>query len=168
MPPNSKTIFDEGASVETFKIVREGVFDESGLIRLLVDEPTIGTRTLRDNISDIQAQIAATYKGVTLVQELVQQYGLATVQRYMYAIQDTADNAVRNLLKTFSRRFNGEVLEAIDYMDDGTPIALKVHIDPDTGGAVFDFTGTGPEVYGRSRQPSCGLTGRLTVFTQFL
>jgi 5-oxoprolinase (ATP-hydrolysing) len=152
MPPNSKTIFDEGASVETFKIVREGAFDEAGLVRLLMDEPAIGTRTLRDNISDIQAQIAATYKGVTLVQELVQKYGLDTVQRYMYAIQDTADRAVRNLLKTFSRRFNGEVLEAIDYMDDGTPIALKIDIDPETGGAVFDFTGTGPEVYGRSQQ----------------
>ena len=63
MPPQSKTIFDEGASIVSFKVVTEGTFDEAGLIRLLVDEPakhSCGTRTLSDNISDVHAQIAAT------------------------------------------------------------------------------------------------------------
>jgi 5-oxoprolinase (ATP-hydrolysing) len=33
-------------------------------------------------------------------------------------------------------------------MDDGSPIKLKITIDESTGSADFDFTGTGPEVYG--------------------
>lgn len=63
MPPSSKTIFDEGASIISFKVVSAGVYDEAGLKRLLVDEPakhSFGTRTLSDNISDVFAQIAAT------------------------------------------------------------------------------------------------------------
>ena len=32
-------------------------------------------------------------------------------------------------------------------MDDGTVIKLNVTIDPIEGSAIFDFTGTGPQVY---------------------
>ena len=44
-------------------------------------------------------------------------------------------------------------LSAVDYMDDGTPIAVKITIDRNERTAVFDFTGTGPEVYGESLHP---------------
>ena len=46
-----------------------------------------------------------------------------------------------------------ETLQAIDYMDDGSPIALTVKIDRSTGDATFDFTGTGPEVRGNWNAP---------------
>ncbi|KAA8571639.1 hypothetical protein EYC84_001633 [Monilinia fructicola] len=38
-------------------------------------------------------------------------------------------------------------------MDDGSPIQLKITIDADKGEAVFDFEGTGPEVYGNTNAP---------------
>jgi 5-oxoprolinase (ATP-hydrolysing) len=66
----------------------------------------------------------------------------------MRAVQDSAELAVRNLLKRLANDRNGEEISAVDYMDDGTPIMLKVTIDPSDGSAIFDFTGTGPEVYG--------------------
>ena len=156
MPPNSRTIFDEGASIVTFKVVSGGVFDEAGLIRLLVDEPkkhSFGTRTLSDNISDVHAQIAATNKGVALVQDLVAKYTLRVVHMYMRAIQDTAATAVRELLKGFAKQHQGKPLQAMERMDDGSPICLRVDIDPETGEATFDFTGTGPEVYGNWNAP---------------
>jgi 5-oxoprolinase (ATP-hydrolysing) len=67
---------------------------------------------------------------------------------YMRAVQDSAELAVRNLLKRLAHDRKGEEISAVDYMDDGTPIVLKVTIDPSDGSAIFDFTGTGPEVYG--------------------
>ncbi len=39
MPPNSKTIFDEGAQIISFKVVKRGTLDYDNLVRLLVDEP---------------------------------------------------------------------------------------------------------------------------------
>lgn len=45
------------------------------------------------------------------------------------------------------------MLSAIDYLDDGSPIALKVTINEETGDATFDFTGTGPEVRGNLNAP---------------
>lgn len=66
---------------------------------------------------------------------------------YMGAIQDSAELATRNLFKRLLRENGGSKISAIDYMDDGTPIQLQVTINED-GSAIFDFTGTGPEVYG--------------------
>lgn len=69
----------------------------------------------------------------------------------MNAIQDSAELAIRNLLKEAAKT-TGNVLEAMDHMDDGTPICLKITIDED-GFAIFDFTGTGSEVYGNWNAP---------------
>ncbi len=71
----------------------------------------------------------------------------------MRAIQDNAELCVRKLLRDVSGRFAHKDLSAVDFMDDGSPIRLRVAIDPDKGEAVFDFEGTGPEVYGNINAP---------------
>jgi 5-oxoprolinase (ATP-hydrolysing) len=38
-------------------------------------------------------------------------------------------------------------------MDDGSPIRLAIEINGETGDAVFDFTGTGPQVLGNHNAP---------------
>ncbi|GAA5920937.1 hypothetical protein JCM3775_004013 [Rhodotorula graminis] len=157
MPPTSKTIFDEGAQVTSFKIVRAGKYDREGLIERLVTEPakypgSTGSRCFRDVESDLQAQIAANNRGVQLLHALIAEYGLKTVQAYMYHIRDNAEDAVRNLLRSVAAKM-GTRLHAIDYMDDGTPIELTITIDPESGSAVFDFEGTGPESYSSLNAP---------------
>ena len=46
-----------------------------------------GTRNLHDNLSDLRAQVAANQKGITLIRELIDEYGLDVVQAYMAYIQ---------------------------------------------------------------------------------
>ncbi|KAK5461121.1 hypothetical protein LTS15_003184 [Exophiala xenobiotica] len=158
MPPKSTELWQEGAAIEADKIVNNGVFDEARMTELLLHEPAkyegcSGTRCLADNLSDLKAQIAANTRGIQLIQNLIAEYGLRCVQAYMYAIQSTAETAVRNLLRELAKRLGGQSLQAVDYMDDGTPIRLKIQIDNDTGSAIFDFEGTGPEVYGNTNAP---------------
>ena len=43
-------------------------------------------------------------------------------------------------------RSGRSVLAASDQLDDGSPITLRVELDPECGGALFDFTGTSPQV----------------------
>lgn len=156
MPPNSAALWQEGAAIESTKLVSAGVFNEEEITRLLLIEPAqhpgcSGTRKLADNLSDLKAQIAANQKGIGLIRALIAECGLGVVHRYMYAIQTTAEVAVRELLKdTLARR--GDTLEALDFMDDGTPIKLTVSIRPD-GSATFDFAGTGPHVLGNTNAP---------------
>uniref|UniRef100_A0A670IWM4 5-oxoprolinase, ATP-hydrolysing n=1 Tax=Podarcis muralis TaxID=64176 RepID=A0A670IWM4_PODMU len=116
-----------------------------------------GTRNLQDNLSDLRAQVAANQKGIQLVDELIGQYGLEVVQAYMAHIQANAEVAVQDMLKDFAAR-QGEPgrplqVEAEDFLDDGSPIRLKVTVDPQQGTAVFDFWGSGHEVYGNCNAP---------------
>jgi 5-oxoprolinase (ATP-hydrolysing) len=51
------------------------------------------------------------------------------------------------LLKEVGTNFAGRDLSAIDHMDDGGLIQLNISIDADKGEAIFDFEGTGSQVY---------------------
>lgn len=117
-----------------------------------------GTRNLHDNLSDLRAQVAANQRGSQLVGELIDSYGLAVVQAYMGYIQVTskskeeepkfvlgtvaafvlmlqsnAELAVRDMLREFSCRRREQTgsldVESEDFMDDGTPIRLRVQIN---------------------------------------
>ncbi|KIH67003.1 hydantoinase/oxoprolinase [Ancylostoma duodenale] len=175
MPPNATSLEQEGATFISFKVVDKGTFREDALIEHLMAPKSVpgcsGTRNLADNIADIKAQIAANNKsigshfgglstaailsrvlpvGISLVCDLIGEYGLDTVQAYMLHIQATAEESVRNMLREVGRsvfeRTGSTRLHACDSMDDGTKIQLAVTIDIQKGEALFDFTGTGMEV----------------------
>lgn len=158
MPPFSKELWEEGAMIPGYKVVDGGKFDEEGVIELLYNQPSKypgceGSRSLSDSISDLKAQIAANNKGIALLNSLIDSFSLDVVQFYMQAIQDNAESAVRGLLKSFSKKYPNTVLTALDQIDDGTPIQLAITIDSNSGSAVFDFEGTGKQIYGNLNAP---------------
>lgn len=162
MPPNSHRLAEEGVAIISFKLVKDGVFDEPGLKKLLTSPSVgnmveiVGTRNLEDNISDLRAQVAANNCGIKLVKDLIEEYKLNVVQAYMKFIQQNAENAVRAMLCSFSETLNLDHVDKVcawDQMDDGTPICLTVTIDRSMGSAEFDFTGTGPQVFGNTNAP---------------
>ncbi|VAI60853.1 unnamed protein product [Triticum turgidum subsp. durum] len=165
MPPFSKCISEEGAAIKAFKLVERGVFQEEGIVQLLqspcsdelTNEKIPGTRKIADNLSDLRAQVAANQRGITLIKELINQYGLITVQSYMNHVQKNAEVAVREMLKVVASRVEKEtgscVIEDEDYMDDGSVLHLKLTLDSRRGEATFDFEGTSPEVYGNWNAP---------------
>jgi 5-oxoprolinase (ATP-hydrolysing) len=161
MPPHSTTLAQEGAAFKSFLLVSGGVFQEEAIIRDLTT-PTdavgaVGTRNLADNLSDLKAQISANQKGIQLVCELIDAYGLKVVQAYMDYIQQNAELAVRDMLREIARatkaRTGATILEAEERMDDGSPISLKITIDAEQGSAVCDFSGSGHEVWGNCNAP---------------
>ncbi|KPI35974.1 uncharacterized protein AB675_10518 [Cyphellophora attinorum] len=138
MPPKSTELWQEGAAIRAEKIVEGGKFNETRMIELLLHEPSSNS---------------CQYARHSAHPRLITEYGLSCVQAYMFAIQDTAETAVRNLLRELHARFGGQPLESVDYMDDGSPIQLRIQIDEASGSATFDFTGTGSEVYGNTNAP---------------
>ncbi|KAL9974396.1 hypothetical protein ACROYT_G011420 [Oculina patagonica] len=161
MPPNSHSIFDEGAVFMSFKLVDNGIFQEEALREKLLEPAKYpgcsGSRNVQDNISDLKAQVAANHKGIKLINALIDEYSFPVVQAYMEYIQQNAELAVREMLTEIAHkikeRTGKSVLRALDHMDDGTPISLTVSIDEDKGSAVFDFNGTGYESYGNCNAP---------------
>jgi len=61
MPAFSKHIDEEGAQFVSFKIVKNGVFNEAELVEILTNQPDrvnpliTGTRNLTDNLADFKA-----------------------------------------------------------------------------------------------------------------
>jgi 5-oxoprolinase (ATP-hydrolysing) len=132
-PPTSVNIFEEGAEIVSFKLVKEGVFDKKGLYEYMVEKParypgSSGCRNIRDVESDLKAQIAANHKGIQLIHQLVEDYGLKTVQEYMFHIRNNAESSVRSLLREVARKLGTNVLSAVDHLDDGSPACISVHI----------------------------------------
>ena len=172
MPPFSRELKEEGACIKTFKLVENGIFNEEGITKLLQSPGKIkrksgetiisGTRLLSDNLSDLKAQVAANQRGIDLLLEMVEHFtmektpGLQIVQAYMHHIQSNAEESVRNMLKELSLReglAEVDTVEASDFLDDGSEVFLRLSIDRRVGSAVFDFTGTGPELWGNLNAP---------------
>ena len=172
MPPFSRILEEEGACIKTFKLVENGVFNEGSITELLKSPGKIkrksgetaisGTRLLSDNLSDLKAQVAANQRGIDLLLEMVEHFtmektpGLQIVQAYMHHIQSNAEEAVCNMLKGLSLReglAEVDTVEASDFLDDGSELFLRLTIDRRDGSAVFDFTGTGPELWGNLNAP---------------
>lgn len=158
VPPNSKELYEEGAAIYSELIVREGVFQEELIKRLLLEEPAkypgcSGARRISDNISDLKAQIAANNKGIQLISKMINENGLDIIVKYMKAIQENASQTIKKMLKQLAQHFGQANFVGEDLMDDGTLIKLKVSLDIEQEKYVFDFDGTSPQVYGNLNAP---------------
>ncbi|RMG71775.1 MAG: 5-oxoprolinase [Nitrospirae bacterium] len=149
MPPESRSIDEEGVLIDNLLILRDGEFFERDFIRLLTEHP-YPARNLPERLSDLKAQIAACQKGIEELRVIARQYGWDIVSAYMDYIQENASFMVKNRLYELlegKEEFNSSFE---DHLDDGTKIKLRVSIragenPPETLEAVFDFTGTDRE-----------------------
>ncbi len=139
MPPQSTSVEEEGILLTHFQLVKQGVFQEQALQQLL----TSGIYPARNpemNLADLQAQIAANEKGVQELHQMVNQYGLETVQTYMGYVQDNAEESVRKAIDVLT---DGEFIYP---MDAGGKVQVKITIDKLKRNATVDFTGTSPQL----------------------
>lgn len=108
------------------------------------------TRRIEDNLSDLKAQISANQRGILLLNKLCAEFSLPTVHKYMNAIQENAQVAIQAYLREVASKY--PVLTATDHFDDGTPVKCTIKI-AESGTAVFDFEGTGPQTFGNMNCP---------------
>jgi len=106
-------------------------------LRRLLEEAPYPSRDVATNLADVYAQAAANRCGERLLNELVAQHGLETVQAYMSHIRSAAEQKMR---RTLGKLEPGEHTFT-DHLDDGTPIAVRITIAEDS--ATIDFTGSG-------------------------
>ncbi|KAL1847141.1 hypothetical protein Plec18167_001983 [Paecilomyces lecythidis] len=156
MMPDSTELWEEGVNFKSVKIVSGGKFLEEEVREIFAYAGTFPgcspTRRIQDNISDLKAQTAANQRGINLLLKLCDEFTLPIVHKYMFGIQANAEVAVRAFLKEVAKKHpNG--LESEDLYDNGTKIKLKITINPKTGSALYDFTGTGPQGWGNINCP---------------
>ncbi len=138
MPPDSITIDQEGVLLDSFLLVTGGRFRERELLERLTSGPW-PVRNPRQNLADLQAQIAANKKGARELRRMVAHFGLEVVHAYMGHVQDNAAEQVR---RTLDRLRDGVFAYE---MDNGAVIRVTITLDRARRSARIDFTGTSPQ-----------------------
>ena len=147
MPPDSRSVEEEGVLIDNFKLVEQGRFREAELRELLASG-AYPARNPDQNVADLKAQIAANEKGVQELRRMVGHFGLDVVQAYMAHVQDNAEEQVRRVL---DRLADGHFVYP---MDDGSRIEVAITVDKAARRARIDFTGTSAQQPSNFNAPS--------------
>jgi 5-oxoprolinase (ATP-hydrolysing) len=153
MPAHSTRIEEEGVLIEPFRLVRDGVFQEEAIRRVL-GSGRFPARRPDDNVADLEAMVASNRAGAALLDRLVRETGEDVVQVTMQQLQTAvASKVARELarLPPGEHRFE-------DALDDGTPIVVRLEVESardDASGLrmCVDFEGTGPASSGNLNAP---------------
>ncbi|WP_340588738.1 hydantoinase B/oxoprolinase family protein [Erythrobacter alti] len=139
MPPDSRTIDEEGVRLNDVLLVDEGRFCENEMRELLGSGP-YPARAPDRNISDLKAQLAACARGADLLAVAAGEHSGEVLAAYMGHVMDNGEAAVRELLGHLPE---GEFTYP---MDNGAHVSVAISIDREKRGALFDFTGTSEQL----------------------
>ena len=135
MPPDSRTVEEEGVILDNVLLVDGGKLCEAEIVNTL-KSGEYPSRNTDQNMADLKAQIAACEKGIQELRKMVDHFSLEVVHAYMGHVQDNAEESVRRVLDVLK---DGCFTYALD---DGYEIKVKISINKDARTATIDFTGT--------------------------
>jgi N-methylhydantoinase B len=153
----ARSVFEEGLRVPVIRLVRGGELDEDLLALIAHNSRDPDERSL-----DLQVQVAANARGVSLMRELVGRMGLAAVSA-----------AIDDLLAYTARRLRNRVRDTADgvssftaWLDDdgigGDPVPIRATVTVRGDRLTADFAGTASETRGAFNVPESAL--RATVY----
>ena len=147
MPPDARTVEEEGTLFDNFMLVDGGRFLEDEL-RAHLGAGRWPARNPDQNVADLKAQIAAGAKGIQEVRRMIDDFGLDVVHAYMKHVQDNAEEQVRRVIDVMR---DGE----FDLpMDIGSRIRVRITFDKARRAATVDFTGTSGQLPNNFNAPS--------------
>ncbi len=141
--PLSVTIFQEGVIIPLLKIIEKGKPDKK-LMKLFLNN----VRTPYEREGDFSAQITANITGIKRTRELINEYGLETLNFYSKKLIEYSEKIMR---KTIEKIPDGRY-EFEDYLDDDgvgkekIKIAVAVEIRGDC--AILDFSNSDDQTDG--------------------
>ena len=147
MPPDARTVEEEGVLFDNFMLVDGGRFLEPEL-RAHLGAGRWPARNPDQNVADLKAQIAAGEKGIREVRRMIGDFGLDVVHAYMKHVQGNAEEQVRRVIDVMR---DGEFALP---MDDSSLIRVRITFDKVRREATVDFTGTSPQRPNNFNAPS--------------
>ncbi len=135
MPPDSRSVHEEGVLIDNVLLVDAGRFLESEM-RALLASGEWPARNPDRNIADLKAQIAACQRGANELRRVAGEYGREAIDAYMAHVMAYAEEAVRRLI---GRLQDGDFRYE---MDNGAVVSVAIKVDRERRSAVVDFAGT--------------------------
>jgi N-methylhydantoinase B len=142
----------EGIRIPPMKLVEAGRMDDK-LLQVMLRN----VRMPEQNWGDLKAQIASLKTAERKIHEAVARFGADTVAAAMYGVLDLAERQARRLFASIP---DGDYSFA-DYIDEdspgGVPCRLQLTIRVQGDAAVFDFSGSDPQLQSSLNMPTGGL-----------
>ncbi len=137
MPPDARTLAEEGVVIAPRHLVRAGVpcWDE---MTALLSAPPWPSRAVVENLADLAAAVAANHHGAETLRRLVDEHGAPRVAQAMRALRARAEAQLRAAL---ARLGDGRA-EAEQRLDDGALLRVAVAVRGER--VRVDFTGSAP------------------------
>lgn len=136
MPPDARTLEEEGVVFEPQYLAQNGVFKWES-IKSQLENASFPSRAVTENIADMKAAVASLIAGENALQVYTQKMGRYNVHYYMKAILNNSSGIISKSLEQYKERS----IEAEERMDDGR--LIKVKISERDGIWDVDFDGTG-------------------------
>ena len=146
MPPDARTLEDEGVAIAPMTTARHGVLDETA-VRAALAAARHPSRDPQLNVDDLRAMVAALEAGAAELRALAEAIGPDALSQAFAALLSRSAARTAAVARTVPEA--GLVRE--DALDDGTPI--RVRIDRCAGGLRIDFTGSGGVHHGNLNAP---------------
>ncbi len=136
MPPDARTLAEEGVVFPPMRVAVGGVLDEVALRHALANAP-YPSRDPDLNCDDVRAAIAALDAGATAFSGLARAIGSDALTAAIDAL--LARSATRT--RSVAARVPATGIARTELLDDGTPICVRIDRTPN--GLRIDFTGSG-------------------------
>lgn len=137
MPADARCLAEEGVVIAPTYLVKRGKPQWSVIEELLTLAP-YPTRSLSENLADLNGALAAVNMGDAGLQALCDQYGAATIDKQMRALRRYASFSLRETIKGLRKKRYA----AIERLDDGA--TLQVEVVRKNDNITVDFTGSSP------------------------
>jgi 5-oxoprolinase (ATP-hydrolysing) len=141
MPPGARRLVEEGVVIPPTYLIRKGEPRWEEVRRALAEAP-FPSRAIEENLADLRAAVAANHRGAEALRGLARDHGRDVVARSMAALKTRAEERLRAALV---ERLPPGHYEAVERLDDGAPVAVRIDVagpgaDPVM---VLDFAGSG-------------------------
>ncbi|MFP4093757.1 MAG: hydantoinase B/oxoprolinase family protein [Cyclobacteriaceae bacterium] len=123
MPTDATSLQEEGVVIHPTYLLRKGkaCWDE---IRKLLSEAPYPSRSLDENMADLNGALASVLAGAEALQRLCRTYYPATIAHYMRALKAYAAACLENALT----QIDAGSYAAYEQLDDGTPIGVQLSL----------------------------------------
>lgn len=136
MPADAISLDEEGVIISPTYLVRKGKAQWNRIRKILTSGP-YPTRLPEENMADLNGALAAVNLGDAALKSLCIKYGVAEVDFYMNALRSYASQLLRVKIKSFE----GKSFSALERLDDGSPLNVKIIIHR-KGVLAIDFSGS--------------------------
>lgn len=121
MPPHATRLSEEGVVLPPMLVVQGGVSRLGDVEELLRSAP-FPSRAVEDNLADLRAAIAAVRFGAASLESMVRTVGPKRLNQHINLLK----TATQGLIEEALQRLDPPVREAVETLDDGTRIAVRL------------------------------------------